>query len=167
MRSGERDRGQADIAYEFTRMFPISVIVEMLDLPQEDHEKFERWYVSIMEFLSNLDGSQEPIDSGLRTRQELADYLLPVIAERRGGDGEDLISLFCRAEVDGEQLTDDEIRGFVSLTLTAGGETTDRALSSLFSSPAWRDRFLVVLSISFIHLVSSPACDFPPLLRAL
>ena len=132
--AGERERGEVDIAYEFTRMFPISVIVEMLDLPQADHERFERWYVSIMEFLSNLDGSQEPIDAGLRTRQELADYLLPVIAERRRGDGEDLISLFCRAEVDGEHLTDDDIRGFISLTLTAGGETTDRALSSLFSN---------------------------------
>ena len=132
--SGERSRGEADIAYEFTRMFPISVIVEMLDLPREDHAKFERWYVSIMEFLSNLDASPEPVEAGLRTRQELADYLLPVIAERRKGDGEDLISLLCRAEVDGERLTDEDIRGFVSLTLTAGGETTDRGLSSMFSN---------------------------------
>jgi pulcherriminic acid synthase len=134
VQGGQRDRGVVDIAYEFTRMFPISVIVEMLDLPQADHELFERWYVSIMEFLSNLDGRQEPIDAGLRTRQELADYLLPVIAERRAGDGEDLISLLCRAEVDGERLTDEDIRGFVSLMLTAGGETTDRGLSSLFSN---------------------------------
>ena len=134
VRAGERDWGEADIAYEFTRMYPISVIVEMLDLPQDEHEKFERWYVSIMEFLTNLDGAPGPIEAGLRTRRELADYLLPVIAERREGDGEDLISLFCRAEVDGEKLTDDDIRGFISLTLTAGGETTDRAISSLFSN---------------------------------
>jgi pulcherriminic acid synthase len=134
VRAGERDRGEADIAYEFTRMYPISVIVEMLDLPQDEHEKFERWYVSIMEFLTNLDGAPGPIEAGLRTRRELADYLLPVIAERREGDGDDLISLFCRAEVDGEKLTDDDIRGFISLTLTAGGETTDRAISSLFSN---------------------------------
>lgn len=134
VRAGERDRGEADIAYEFTRMYPISVIVEMLDLPQNEHEKFERWYVSIMEFLTNLDGAPGPIEAGLRTRRELAEYLLPIIAERREGDGDDLISLFCRAEVDGEKLTDDDIRGFISLTLTAGGETTDRAISSLFSN---------------------------------
>jgi len=134
VRAGERDRGEADIAYEFTRMYPISVIVEMLDLPQDEHEKFERWYVSIMEFLTNLDGAPGPIEAGLRTRRELAEYLLPIIAKRREGDGDDLISLFCRAEVDGEKLTDDDIRGFISLTLTAGGETTDRAISSLFSN---------------------------------
>ena len=115
-------------------MFPISVIVEMLDLPQADHELFEGWYVSIMEFLGNLDGSQEPIDAGLRTRRKLAEYLLPVIARRRESDGDDLISLMGRAELDGERLSDDDIRGFVSLLLTAGGETTDRGLSSLFSN---------------------------------
>jgi pulcherriminic acid synthase len=132
--AGERDRGHVEIVGEFTAHFPINVIVEMLDLPREDHPKFERWYNAIMAFLSNLSGSQEAIDRGLQTRQELADYILPIIAERRGGDGDDLLSLFARAEVDGEQLTDDEIRAFVSLMLTAGGETTDRGLASLLKN---------------------------------
>ena len=87
-----------------------------------------------MDFLTNLSGEQEPIDRGLRTRQELADYFLPLIAERRQSSGDDLISRFGRAEVDGEQLSDDEIRGFISLMLTAGGETTDRALASMFKN---------------------------------
>src|SRR5580704_15834116 len=81
-----------------------------------------------MAFLSNLSGAQEPIDRGLQTRQELADYILPIIAERRSGDGDDLLSLFARAEVDGE------IRAFVSLMLTAGGETTDRGMASLLKN---------------------------------
>jgi len=131
---GRRERGEVEIVGEFTAHFPINVIVEMLDLPREDHPKFESWYNAIMAFLSNLEGAQEPIDRGLQTRQELADYILPIIAERRGGDGEDLLSLFARAEVDGEQLTDDEIRAFVSLMLTAGGETTDRGMASLLKN---------------------------------
>ena len=77
---------------EFTHQFPITVIEEMLALPKKDHADFERWYVSIMEFLTNLSGEQEPIDRGLRTRQELAAYMLPLIAERRTGDGDDLLS---------------------------------------------------------------------------
>ena len=67
----------------FTHQFPISVIEEMLALPKQDHADFERWYGSIMDFLTNLSGEQEPIDRGLRTRQELAEYFLPLIAERR------------------------------------------------------------------------------------
>ncbi len=131
---GTRGRGEVEIVGEFTAHFPINVIVEMLDLPREDHPNFERWYNAIMAFLSNLSGAQEPIDRGLRTRQELADYILPIIAERRSGDGDDLLSLFARAEVDGEMLTDDEIRAFVSLMLTAGGETTDRGMASLLKN---------------------------------
>ena len=132
--AGDADRGEVDVVAAFTSRFPIGVIVEMLDLPKADHEKFGRWYQSIMDFLSNLSGAQEPIDRGLRTRQELSDYLLPVIAERRRGDGEDLLSLMCRAEVDGEMRSDDDIRGFVSLMLTAGGETTDRGLASMLKN---------------------------------
>ena len=131
---GERSRGEIDLVPAFTHQFPISVIEEMLALPKEDHKQFEGWYESIMDFLTNLEGKPEPIERGLRTRQELAAYFLPVIAERRGGDGDDLISRFGRAEVDGEQLSDDEIRGFISLMLTAGGETTDRALASIFKN---------------------------------
>jgi cytochrome P450 len=133
VKAGDKQRGEVDIAFEFTRLFPVSVTVEMLGLPHDDLEKFERWYVSIINFLANLDGAQEPIDAGLRTRQELGEYLLPIIAERRGGQGEDLISLFTRAEVEGERLSDDDIRGFVSFILAAGGETTDRGLASMFS----------------------------------
>jgi cytochrome P450 len=131
---GTGGRGEVEIVGEFTAHFPINVIVEMLDLPREDHPNFERWYNAIMAFLSNLSGAQEPIDRGLQTRQELADYILPIIAERRSGDGDDLLSLFARAEVDGEMLTDDEIRAFVSLMLTAGGETTDRGMASLLKN---------------------------------
>jgi pulcherriminic acid synthase len=132
--AGERERGEVDLVASFTHVFPISVIEQMLALPKADHEKFERWYESIMDFLTNLSGEQEPIDRGLRTRRELADYFLPIIAERRQGDGDDLISRFAQAEVDGERLSDEEIRGFISLMLPAGGETTDRALASLFKN---------------------------------
>jgi pulcherriminic acid synthase len=132
--AGERERGEVDLVPTFTHVFPISVIEEMLALPKEDHAKFERWYESIMDFLTNLSGEQEPIDRGLRTRQELAEYFLPIIAERRQGDGDDLISRFAQAEVDGERLEDEDIRAFISLMLPAGGETTDRALASLFKN---------------------------------
>jgi pulcherriminic acid synthase len=132
--AGERPRGRMDLAQEYTAHFPINVIEDMLAIPKEDTADFERWYVSIMAFLSNLSGDEEVTQAGLRTKQELDDYFYPVIRARREGDGEDLISRFCRAEVEGTQLSDAEIRGFISLMLTAGGETTDRALSSIFKN---------------------------------
>ena len=58
--------------------------------------------------------------------------MLPIIAERRAHPGADLLSTLCTAAIDGEQMSDDEIKAFVSLLLVAGGETTDKALSNMF-----------------------------------
>ncbi|MGK5111458.1 cytochrome P450 [Geodermatophilus sp. CPCC 205506] len=128
---GIAGRGRADLVADFTTWFPINVMVDMLGLPKSDHERFHRWYHSIMAHLNNLAGDPAITAQADQTREELRDYMLPIIRERRGGDGEDLLSRLCRAEVDGEQMTDEEIKAFVSLLLVAGGETTDKAIASM------------------------------------
>lgn len=70
--------------------------------------------------------------AGLRTHDELAAYMLPVIRARRANLGDDLLSRLCRAEVDGTSMSDEEIKAFVSLLLAAGGETTAHALPGMF-----------------------------------
>ncbi|APR84837.1 putative cytochrome P450 hydroxylase [Minicystis rosea] len=129
-----RARGEVDLVEAFATRFPINVIVEMLGLPREDHARFHAWYTSIMAFLSNLTGDPAVVERGLATREALASYMLPIIAERRRSPGADLLSTLCSAEIDGVRMTDDEIRAFVSLLLTAGGETTDKAVASLFKN---------------------------------
>jgi pulcherriminic acid synthase len=68
----------------------------------------------------------------MQTREELRAYFMPMIQERRTGDGQDLISLVARADMKGLRLTDDEICAFLSLVIVAGGETTDSAIASMF-----------------------------------
>lgn len=123
--------GRADIVAEFSTWFPINVMVDMLGLPKSDHDRFHRWYESIMASLNNLAGDPAITAAAEATRVELRDYMMPIIRERRSGDGEDLLSRLCRAEVDGHQMSDEEIKAFVSLLLVAGGETTDKAVTSM------------------------------------
>lgn len=127
-------RGRADLVAEFTTWFPINVMVDMLGLPKSDHERFHGWYHSIMAHLNNLAGDPAVTARADQTREELREYMLPIIRERRSGNGEDLLSRLCRAEVDGQQMTDEEIKAFVSLLLVAGGETTDKAIASMVSN---------------------------------
>ncbi|UNO41090.1 cytochrome P450 [Streptomyces sp. MST-110588] len=129
---GFRDAGSADLVADFATRFPVNVIVDMLGLDQRDHDRFHRWYTAIIAFLGNLSQDPEVTAAGLRTRQEFADHLLPVIRERRRNPGEDLLSTLCAAEVDGTTMSDEDVKAFCSLLLTAGGETTDKAISSLF-----------------------------------
>ncbi|MBH0119947.1 cytochrome P450 [Rhodococcus sp. CX] len=124
-------RGEAELVSDFTSRFPINVMVDMLGLPKSDHERFRGWYFSIMAHLNNLAGDPDITAAAQRTHEELRDYMLPIIRERRFGNGDDLLSRLCRAEVDGEKMSDEEIKAFVSLLLVAGGETTDKAITSM------------------------------------
>lgn len=124
--------GSADLVAQFATWFPINVIVDMLGLPREDHARFHGWYTSIIGFLGNLTQDPEVTAAGLRTREELAAYMIPVIQERRANPGDDLLSALCTAEIDGTTMSDEDIKAFVSLLLAAGGETTDKAIAGVF-----------------------------------
>ncbi len=58
--------------------------------------------------------------------------MLPLIAERKDNPGEDLISKIVHAEIDGERLSDIEIKSFVSFLLVAGSETTDLQMANMW-----------------------------------
>jgi cytochrome P450 len=125
------DTGRVDLVDQFSLRFPINVIVDMLGLDKSDHDRFHNWYHSIMAFLSNLTGDEQVTADGLQTKADLENYMLPIIAERRANPGDDLLSTLCTAVIDGEQMSDEEIKAFVSLLLVAGGETTDKALANM------------------------------------
>lgn len=129
-----RDTGRVDLVSQYATRFPVNVIVDILGLDRADHDRFHEWYTSIIAFLGNLSQDPEVTAAGLRTHDELAAYMLPIIRERRNDPGDDLLSRLCLAEVDGTRMTDEEIKAFCSLLLAAGGETTDKALSSLFAN---------------------------------
>ena len=128
VRRGESDVAEIDLVTTYFGELPISVIEKMLDLPREEHENFSRWYKAMHAFTANIAGEPGPIERGLKAREEMTELVLPMIKERREKPGTDLISRMCHAEIEGERLTDEEVRAFVSLMITAGGETTDRAL---------------------------------------
>ncbi len=117
-------RGRADLVRELAFPFPVQVIAGLLGLPEGDLPRFHRWAVELISV-----GFDPP--RGLAASRSLADYLTPRIAAAREGAGEDLISLLARAELDGNQLDDEHILGFLRLLLPAGAETTYRSSSNL------------------------------------
>ncbi|MEV0634295.1 cytochrome P450 [Streptomyces sp. NPDC050619] len=129
-----RDAGSAELVGQFATRFPVNVIADMLGLDKADHEKFHGWYTSVIAFLGNLAGDPEVAAAGERTRQEFAAYMVPIIRRRRDNLGDDLLSALCAAEVDGVRMSDEDIKAFCSLLLAAGGETTDKAIASIFAN---------------------------------
>ena len=129
-----RGDGIVDLVDRFATRFPVNVIADMLGLDKADHPRFHGWYTSIIAFLGNLSQDPEVAAAGLRTQKEFAEYMIPVIRERRTHPGEDLLSRLCEAEIDGVSMSDEDIKAFCSLLLAAGGETTDKAIASVFAN---------------------------------
>jgi cytochrome P450 len=157
--------GRVDLVSRFSQRFPVSVIAEMLGLPDTDHDQFIDWYQRLMAFVTNYAGDEDVNARGVSARQELTDYLLPLIASRRRDPGPDLISAIVESEVDGYRMNDDEVRAYASLLLTAGGDTTDKAFASLcrnlLVTDQWSrvrdDRSLVTAAIAETLRFSPPS----------
>lgn len=131
---GFRDSGSVDLVSDYATRFPVNVIADMLGLDKSDYERFHGWYTAVIAFLGNLSGDPEVTRAGELTRVEFAEYMLPIIRERREAPGDDLLSTLCTAEVDGVRMGDEDIKAFCSLLLAAGGETTDKAIAGIFAN---------------------------------
>ncbi|MEH6570317.1 MAG: cytochrome P450 [Halioglobus sp.] len=115
-----------DIAEAFTIGLPVAVISQMMGIPVERGDDFKRWSDA-------LTGTSEAANMEERMPDiiEMAGFFRALIPERRANPGDDLISKVVNAEVDGEQLSDEDISGFCMLLMIAGNETTTNLLSNL------------------------------------
>ncbi|MFE0130907.1 cytochrome P450 [Streptomyces sp. NPDC059037] len=129
-----RYTGTVDLVADYATRFPVNVIADMLGLDKADHARFHGWYTTVIAFLGNLAGDPDVAAAGERTRVEFAEYMFPIIRERRDNLGDDLLSTLCAAELDGVRMSDEDIKAFCSLLLAAGGETTDKAIASIFAN---------------------------------
>jgi cytochrome P450 len=120
------DRGKAELVRELTFPFPVNVIAGLLGLPPEDIPQFHVWTIELISIGFDL-------DVAMRASQALGNYLQDKIAYRREHLSDDFVSVLIKAELDGHQLTDDEIIAFCRLLLPAGAETTYRSSSNLLN----------------------------------
>ena len=121
--------GEVELVSQFSYQFPVRVISNMLGLPRSDEETFVEWYQAL---ITGLSFGGESFMMGINARDEMWDYLDPLIQERAKSPGEDLVSRIVSAELDGKRMSVDEVKGFVALLLAAGGDTTDKAISNMW-----------------------------------
>lgn len=112
-------QNQINLIDEFAFPLPIIVICEILGIPTEDRDKFRIWSNSMIE------GSNGKYAENLeQNMRDFAQYLKQRIAIVRESPGDDLISQLVIAEEQGDQLSEKELYGVVSLLIIAGHETT-------------------------------------------
>ena len=104
-----------DLISDFALPLPVTVIAELLGIPEADWRRFRSWTDA---FLGRV-GTQ---DESMQAAMEFIAYLNDLAAERRVEPRDDLISFLLHSE--GEGLDHQEFLAMVFLLLIAGHETT-------------------------------------------
>jgi cytochrome P450 len=116
--------GGMDVMREFAYQLPVTVICEMLGIPDEDRDMF----------LQNPEQDGRLLDPVPLTREELdtinaryltrAAYFHRLFELRRREPGDDLTTQLVQAEEEGSKLTEAELTANIMLLFGAGHETT-------------------------------------------
>jgi cytochrome P450 len=142
------EKGEIDFVKDVSMPFPLLVILDMMGIP---HSEFDTVLAQSNIILSGGDPDfipegTDPITAFLGAGATLAGLLNDLAVLRRANPTDDLLSALVNTEVDGEQLSGDELASFFILLSVAGHETTRTALSHgvthLSQNPDQRARFL-------------------------
>jgi cytochrome P450 len=133
------DRGHMDLIEDFAFRLPVTIICDMLGIPEEHRETF---------YKSSRDGGRI-LDPVPMTPEEIAQanmgnamakmYFEQLFELRRKTPGDDLTTQLVQAEEDGSKLTNEELTANIILLFGAGHETTvnliGNGLLALFRNP--------------------------------
>lgn len=131
------DNGECNFSEEFAELFPSSVFLGMMGLPEEDLRMFLGMRDGILH-AEKIDPNAL-VDFGARaavlerTGQEIYDYFGGLVDDRRQSPTDDVISMFLAAEVDGERLTREDILDICFLFLIAGLDTVSDSLTCMYA----------------------------------
>jgi len=116
----------ASFLSDFARPFPATVFMKMMGLPMERQETFIRWEE---EWLS----LGEDYQRALQAKENVAEMLRGVIAERRKQPQNDIITSLTQAEVDGEPIDAQTLLNMCMLLFVAGLDTVTAGLMNIFA----------------------------------
>lgn len=132
-------RGGGDLVAEFVTPIPASVIAHLLGVDPADHARFAEWSDVVVQSTyatKNRREDGEPGEGLAGVAPEFTAYLDTMIAERRaaGDPPDDFVTRLLHTEVDGQALTDLEMRTQLAFLLMSGNETTRHLIGNLLET---------------------------------
>ncbi|MEU7869846.1 cytochrome P450 [Dactylosporangium sp. NPDC049140] len=112
-------QGGGDLIAQVAEPLPVTVIAELLGVPEADRHRLRPWSAAICG-MYELNPSRETAETAVRASEEFTDYLRALARRRKDDPHDDLVSAL--AAVEG--LSEDELIGTCVLLLNAGHEAT-------------------------------------------
>jgi cytochrome P450 len=122
-------RSEFDVHEDYGFPLPVTIIAEVLGVPDGDHHLFKRWSDASVEAMGSVDPTPYMADM-----TAMSTYLASVIADRRANPRDDLVTRLVQVETDGQGLDNDDILSITNQLLVGGNETT----TSLITNCIWR-----------------------------
>ncbi|WP_437576925.1 cytochrome P450 [Sorangium sp. So ce887] len=138
------ERRSVEFISDFALRAQVSVLANLLGLDPSLKQHFKRWATDIVSVSGVSPEDQARLDEVRSSLDEMEQYAQALLAKRRAHLEDDWLSDLLRARLDNNELTDDDLIGFVFLFLVAGLETTvtltTQMVSTLARRPEWMDR---------------------------
>jgi len=127
---GLKKKSEFDLMSEFAIPLPVTVIAELLGIPETDRSNFKDWADALAPTLEMGNLSPEQMNAANHAAANMRQYLHVLAERRRLEPQDDLISALVRAEAEGDNLSLDELYGTCHLLLIAGHETTTNLIGN-------------------------------------
>jgi cytochrome P450 len=131
------DRGECNFTEEFAELFPSSVFLGLMGLPEDEMRMFLRMRDGILhpqKWDETALGDDDARTAVMKAAgQEIYEYFGNLIDERRKAPATDIITRFLDAEIDGEKLSKEEILDICFLFLIAGLDTVSDTLTCSYA----------------------------------
>jgi cholest-4-en-3-one 26-monooxygenase len=118
-------KGHGDFVTDVACELPLQAIAELLGVPQDDRHKIFSWSNQMVGY----DDPDYSAGADADAAAELLGYSMVMAADRRACPRDDIVTKLVHAQLDGDELTEDEFGFFVILLAVAGNETTRNAIS--------------------------------------
>ncbi len=116
--------GRMDIIRDFAHVLPVTVICDMLGIPEHDRGRFLGTAAASTRMLDPVPMNRREIDEANAMFDEQTAYFTALFDLRRRNPGDDLITALLHARDDSGGLTEEELLANVWLLFVAGHETT-------------------------------------------
>jgi cytochrome P450 len=117
-------QGKMDLIEDYAFRLPVTIICDMLGIPEEHREAFYAGSRDGGRILDPVPLSPEEIKQGNANNAVAAMYFQQLFELRRKQPGDDLTTQLVHAEEDGHKLTNEELTANIILLFGAGHETT-------------------------------------------
>lgn len=109
------ERGSCEFIDDFAGIFPVSVFLELVNIPQSDREHLRE--------MAERSVRAKDTETRLASFADLGAYLAPVVTARREAPGNDLLSTLVNTVIDGKKISFEDAMSFAMLVMFGGLDT--------------------------------------------